>query len=72
MSFKICDIIPGNIRFVLRELVQEQEIKSDLNQWGAGQEFGHKPNNEEAARHFIFHPKGAKELDLRHPELATR
>ena len=29
------------------------EIKSDLNKWGAGEQFGHDPDHNELAIHYI-------------------
>ena len=32
---------------------QMAEINSDLNKWGAGEEFGHDPDHNERAIHYI-------------------
>lgn len=32
---------------------QLNEMQSALNRWGAGEEFGHDPNNDELAAHYI-------------------
>lgn len=39
----------------LEQYIQGQlgEMQSDLNKWGAGEEFGHDPNCEELAIHYI-------------------
>jgi len=70
MRVKFGDVVPDEIKFQLRVVVQTKEIDSDLNRWGAGERFGHNPSDDEAAAHFISHPEGAAMLDVRHPELA--
>ena len=44
---------------------QISEIQSDLNKWGAGEEFGHDPNHDEMALHYVK-SGGARRYAERH------
>ena len=40
--------------------IQGQEINSSLNEWGAGEEFGHKPTDTEKMIHYINSGRAAE------------